>query len=152
MAAKGLKRTVSELTANTVEPRAIQVDLRVRYAECDPMRVAHHAVYPVWLEQARTELLRQQGVRYRDLEETGVYFVVARMSFRFRRPAHYDDELRIRVEALPTAGVKVEHRYEVRREDVLLATAETTLVCVDGSGKPRPVPTTLGGPPEKPPA
>lgn len=110
------------------------------------MRVAHHAVYPVWLEVARTELLRQQGVRYRDLEAAGTYFVVARMSLRFRRPAHYDDELRVHVEALPTAGVKVDHKYELRRAGELLATAETTLVCVDGAGKPRPVPVSLGGP------
>lgn len=109
------------------------------------MGVAHHGVYPVWLEVARTELLRQQGVRYRDLEAQGIYFMVARMSLRYRRPALYDDELQVYVEALPTAGVKIEHHYELRRRDTLLAKAETTLVCVDPQGKPRPVPRSLGG-------
>ncbi len=59
----------------------------LRYAECDPMNVAHHGSYPIWLEIVRTELLRQQGVRYRDLEAKGTYFVVVRMSLRYRRPA-----------------------------------------------------------------
>ena len=117
------------------------VEFRVRYAECDPMRVAHHAVYPVWMEMARrTERLREHGVAYRDLEERGIFFVVARMSLRYRRPARYDDLLRILVRTLPTAGVKVEHEYEIYRGEELIATAATTLVCVDRDGKLQPIP------------
>ena len=121
----------------------ITVPLRVRYPECDPMGVAHHATYPVWLEIARTELLRARGGAYRDLEAAGVYFVVARMGLKYRRPAHYDDELEVTVIQKPSAGVKLEHRYEVRRGGDLLATAETTLACVDGEGRMRPVPPNL---------
>lgn len=126
------------------------VPIRVRYQECDPMNVAHHSVYPVWLEIARTELLRSLGRSYRDLEAAGVFLVVAKLSLRYRRPAKYDDELMVTVTALPTVGVKLEHTYEVRRGDELLTTAETTLVCVDGDGKVRPVPADVinpgGGP------
>lgn len=126
-------------------PIETSVEVRVRYVECDPMNVAHHGAYPTWLEIARTELLREQGVSYREMEAQHVYFVVARMSLRYRRPARYDDVLRVHVEALPGAGVKLEHRYEVRRDGELLTTAETTLVCVDDQGKPRPVPSLLAG-------
>ncbi len=124
------------------------VQVRVRYHECDPMNVAHHAVYPVWLEMARTELLRQRGMAYRDCEAAGIYFVVARMSLKYRRPARYDDLLRVTVMARPSAGVKVEHDYEIRRadDDELLTTASTTLVCVDRDGKARSIPPgVLGG-------
>ena len=44
------------------------VEFRVRYAECDPMGYLHHAKYWEYFEHVRTELLRQNGVRYRDLE------------------------------------------------------------------------------------
>ncbi len=121
----------------------ITVRVRVRYAECDPMNVAHHSVYPVWLEIARTELLREQGLAYRDLEASGVLLVVARMNLRYKKPALYDDEITVRCIVLPSAGVKIEHAYEVHREGVLLATAETTLVCVDKTGKMHPVPASL---------
>lgn len=104
------------------------------------MNVAHHSVYPVWLEIARTELLRSMGQTYRDLEAAGVFLVVAKLSLRYRRPAMYDDELEVTVTALPTVGVKLEHRYEIRRGKELIAAAETTLACVDGDGKLRPVP------------
>ncbi|MEM9414137.1 MAG: thioesterase family protein [Planctomycetota bacterium] len=127
------------------DPRPTQttVTIRVRYCECDPMQVAHHASYPVWMEIARTELMREQGACYRDCESAGVFFVVARMSIRYRKPAKYDDEIIVDVLCLPCAGVKVEHRYEIRRGGVLLATAETTLVCVDANGKAVPVPEGL---------
>ena len=119
------------------------IRVRVRYRECDPMNVAHHSVYAVWLEMARTELLRERDVAYADMEKAGVFFVVARLSLRFRRPALYDDELDITVVAEPSAGVKLDHRYEVRRGGELLATAQTTLACVDHDGKLRPVPPEL---------
>lgn len=127
------------------------IQVRVRYNECDPMRVAHHGSYPVWFELARTQLLREQGVAYRDLEEQGVFFVVARMSVRYRRPARYDDELRVTVTAARSAGVKIDHAYEVHRtggngeRDELLATGQTTLACVDRQGRVRGVPGHLLG-------
>ena len=124
-------------------PTALAVPVRVRYAECDPMRVAHHSVYATWFELARTELLRARGMAYRDCEEAGVFFVVARLSTRFRRPARYDDLLAVEVEALASAGVKIEHRYRLLREGELLATGETTLACVDAEGKLRGVPEAL---------
>lgn len=124
---------------------AIDVEVRVRYCECDPMGVAHHSVYPVWLEIARTEMLRRRGQAYRDLEARGIFFVVARMSLRYRKPAVYDDVLRIHAETLPTAGVKVEHRYTVYRAEELLAEGETTLVCVDRAGRPQRIPDGILG-------
>jgi acyl-CoA thioester hydrolase len=134
---------MSMTETSTDDRRRIEVAVRVRYSECDPMNVAHHSVYPVWFEIARTDLLRRRGNAYRDLEAAGVMFVVARMSLRYHRPARYDDELTILCEAAASAGVKVEHRYEVRRGDELLATGQTTLVCVDREGKLQPIPCEL---------
>ncbi|MEM6392288.1 MAG: thioesterase family protein [Planctomycetota bacterium] len=128
---------MAELVMETV------VRVRVRYVECDPMNVAHHSAYPVWMELARTELLREQGAAYRDLEASGVLFVVARLSVRYRRPAMYDDELDVWVQGEPVVGAKIEHRYEVRRGEEVLATGETTLVCVDREGKMQRVPEGL---------
>lgn len=133
----------AQLKTRSVSTRETAIDIRVRYSECDPMNLAHHAAYPVWLEMARTELLRQQGFAYRDLEAQGIFFVVARLNLRYRKPARYDDQLTIHVLAEPTAGVKIEHHYRLCRGDIQLATADSTIVCVDGQGKLRPVPESL---------
>ncbi|MEM6506442.1 MAG: thioesterase family protein [Planctomycetota bacterium] len=124
-------------------PDRVTLPLRVRYAECDPMQIAHHASYPVWMEMGRTELLRAQGANYRDCEAAGVFFAVARMNIRYKKPARYDDELELMVIGLPCAGVKVEHHYELSRGDDLLMTAETTIVCVTSEGRAVPVPRGL---------
>lgn len=139
------RQTQAHDEADSGEP-ATSIEVRVRYCECDPMGVAHHANFAVWFEMARTELLRQQGVRYRDVEARGFYFVVARLNTRFRKPARYDDVISIHVRALPVGGIKLDHRYTVRRDDgTLLATGETTLVCVDANNRPIPVPAELTG-------
>ena len=44
------------------------IDIVPRYAETDKGGVIHHSVYPVWFEMGRTELLRVNGVAYKDLE------------------------------------------------------------------------------------
>jgi len=64
-----------------------------RYAETDKGGVVHHSVYPVWFEMGRTELLRANGLAYKDLEEAGVLFVVAELRIKYRRPAMYDEKL-----------------------------------------------------------
>lgn len=130
--------------------------LRVRYCECDPMGVAHHAAYAPWLEIARTELLRARGMTYAALESAGSFLVITKLAINYRRPVKYDDVVEIRVRVVQnTSRVKLEHEYEVvlleagdahagngninhahtRHTGDVLATAATTLACVDRSGR-----------------
>ena len=124
-------------------PDRVVVPLRVRYVECDSMQIAHHSAYTVWMEIGRTELLRAQGACYRDCETKGIYFAVARLSIRYKKPARYDDELQLHVIGLPCSGVKIDHKYELRRGDELLMTGQTTIVCITDQGKAVPVPDGL---------
>lgn len=121
----------------------ITIPVRVRYVECDPMGYAHHSVWPVWFEMARTELLRESGTAYADLERAGVFIVVAKLDVRFHRPARYDDRLEVTARLRRSAGARIEHRYEVHREGVRLVTGSTTLACVDRDGRAQPVPDFL---------
>lgn len=122
---------------------AHEIEIRARYPECDPMGVVHHTVYPVWFEMGRTELLRSQGGNYRDLEAAGVFLAVVRLEVRYRRPARYDDLVRLRTELVSDGPVKIEHRYELRRGDELLVEGRTTLACLDREGRARPVPALV---------
>ena len=49
-----------------------EIQIRVRYAETDRMGLLHHANYLVYFEQGRTELLRQSGRSYKELEDGGL--------------------------------------------------------------------------------
>ncbi len=130
-------------------PPEIDIDVRVRYAECDPMGFLHHAKYFEYFEMARTELLRQMGTRYRDLEERDVLFVVVKLEVRYRKPARYDDELTIKVAVARQTRARIDHRYEVYREGMLLCEASSVLACIDRTGKPIPIPDDLRVDPPK---
>ncbi len=124
-------------------PTSCEIQIRVRYAECDPMGVLHHSKYFEYLEVARTELLRRSGVRYRDLEGRGILFVVSRVECRFRRPARYDDELTLKVEITRMTKARIDHKYELYRDGVLLCEASTVLACVDRQGQVIPIPDEM---------
>ncbi len=121
--------------------------LRVRYAECDPMGVAHHSSYVTWLEIGRTEILRDSGLTYAQMEAAGVLLVVTRLEIAYKAPARYDDEVVVLTEVSGGKRARLDHAYEVwldkgdgRGRTVLCAIARSTLACVDGNGRPRPLP------------
>lgn len=104
------------------------------------MGYLHHANYPVYFEMGRTELLRQSGIRYRDMEERKLYYVVAKLSINYKAPARYDDELVLTTYCDRFSTVRVDHRYELKRGEVLLAEATTVLCLVDAEGRPTRMP------------
>ena len=116
------------------------LDIRVRYCECDPMGVVHHTVYPVWFEMGRTELLRDTGRTYRDMEAAGLLLAVVKLEVSYRQPARYDDLVQLRTTLARVGAVKVEHSYELWRGDELLVTGATTLACLTREGRAQPMP------------
>ncbi len=44
----------------------------VRYPDCDPMGIVHHAVYPVWYEIARMDFFQAVGFSYADMHALGI--------------------------------------------------------------------------------
>ncbi len=117
--------------------------IRVRYAETDRMGLLHHANYLVYFEQGRTELLRQQGYTYRDLEDQGFLLVLTKVEVRYKKPARYDDVLTVRTIVVRTTAVRIDHRYEVYRDGELVAEGSSTLACVDRTGRPQALPEFL---------
>jgi acyl-CoA thioester hydrolase len=113
-----------------------------RYAETDQGGVVHHSVYPVWFEMGRTELLRANGLAYKDLETAGIFFVVAELAMKYCQPAKYDEKLELQTRCSDISASKVEHTYKLtRRSDgALLAEGSSVLVCVSEEGKIRRMP------------
>jgi acyl-CoA thioester hydrolase len=113
-----------------------------RYSETDQAGVVHHSVYPVWFEMGRTELLRANGMAYKDLEKAGVFFVVARLEIKYRRPAQYDEELELETTCSTVTSSRVEHEYQLTRcsDGVIIAEGSSALACVDSEGKVRRMP------------
>jgi acyl-CoA thioester hydrolase len=117
-----------------------EIQIQVRYHECDPMGVVHHATYPVWFEMGRTELLRDNGDCYRQLEESGLFLVVSELQIRYKASARYDDVLLLKTTLEEVTRVRVTHSYALLRGKQLIASATTVLACVDGKGNVQPIP------------
>lgn len=120
-----------------------KLEIRVRYSETDAMGVVHHGNYASYFEMGRTELLRAQGGNYRLMEESGLLFVVSKLSTHFIAPARYDDLLILTTRVKKIGMAKLEHEYELHRDGALLTRAETVLACVDRNGKVQRIPEEI---------
>jgi len=104
----------------------------VRYGETDQMGVVYYGNYAQYLEQGRTEWLRELGFSYRWMEENKVKLPVIKLVIDYKLPARYDDEIFVTTTLRKLPTIKIEFDYEIHNaQGELLVTASTTLVFVD---------------------
>lgn len=113
-----------------------------RYCETDQGGVVHHSVYPIWFEMGRTELLRANGLAYKDLEKAGTFFVMVELRIRYHRPALYDEQLKLTTTCSGVTASRVEHTYKLTdvSKGRLLVEGSSVLACVNRQGKIRRMP------------
>lgn len=109
-----------------------EIQVRVRYSETDQMGVVYHGSYVPYFEMGRVEWLRNKGVSYKFLEETGIAMPIASMTLNYKKPARYDDLLTIKTSLKSYSSVKIEFECEIwNQKGELLTTASFLLVFVD---------------------
>ncbi|MBZ0326052.1 MAG: acyl-CoA thioesterase [Altibacter sp.] len=110
--------------------------LRVRYGETDQMGIVYYGNYAQFLEQGRTEWLRELGFSYKWMEANNIHLPVINLNIDYKAPAYYDDLLTVttRLRKIPT--FKIEFDYEIHNESgQLLVSAATALVFVNSTTK-----------------
>ena len=117
--------------------------LRVRYGETDRMKYLHHGNYALYYEVGRTELLREHGISYRNIEDSGIILPVMEMNSHFYKPAMFDELLTIVTYIKEEPKVKFRFDYEIfNKKNELINKGFTTLVFADKkTGKPIKTPT-----------
>jgi acyl-CoA thioester hydrolase len=112
------------------------LQIRVRYGETDRMGYAYYGYYPLYYEQGRSELMRQFGLSYREMEDSGVLLPVADMHVDYYSPAFYDELITVRTSVIDKPTVKIIFIYEIfNSKNELINKATTTLVFVDGKSR-----------------
>ncbi len=122
-----------------------ETEIRVRYQETDNMGVVYYANYLVWFEVARTEYLRAFDIAYRDLEEKGIYLIVASAGCRYRSPARYDDIVKVKTWISETRNTSLKFEYKLHAGERLVATGESVHVFTNKSFKPIRIPEEIRG-------
>ncbi len=106
--------------------------VRVRYSETDKMGFCYYGNYAAFLELGRVELLRENKIVYKELEDLGILLPVSELSIKYLHPAKYDDLLKIKTTISELKGARIYFTYEIfNEEEILLLRATTTLVFVD---------------------
>jgi acyl-CoA thioester hydrolase len=124
-------------------PEIYETTVRVRYAETDQMGVVYYSNFFVWFELGRVEMFRQMGFSYKDMEQKDDCFtVVGEAQCRYKRPAKYDDVLRIRTWIIEARKRTIRFGYEIVNDSTgeLLATGETTHIFCGRDGRTRQLP------------
>jgi acyl-CoA thioester hydrolase len=122
-----------------------EIKLRVRYGETDQMGYVYYGNYAQFFEVGRVEWLRNLGVSYKNLEESGVMLPVLNLNINFLKPAKYDDLLTIITTLKKKPLVKIEFDFEIFNENQeLITTGYTSLVFIDmKKNKPTKAPQAL---------
>jgi len=103
------------------------------------MGVVHHTHYLTWFEVGRTELMRERGRAYADMEKEGIFMPVVEAECRYLSSARYDEEIEIETRVASASRIRVEFAYNAFRvaDGKLLATGRTVHVATDSGGVPR---------------
>lgn len=119
--------------------------VRVYYEDTDAAGVVYYANYLKFMERARTEWLAAMGFPLAAFErEYGVVFVVHRCEIDFRQPGRLNDTLDVTVEPAERGASRLVARQEIRRDGLVLTSAQVTLACVDAtSWRPVRIPAPL---------
>ncbi|MDJ0822294.1 MAG: tol-pal system-associated acyl-CoA thioesterase [Paracoccaceae bacterium] len=118
--------------------------IRVFYEDTDMAGIVYHANYLKFIERARSDWVKEQGLDQNAMrEEDGIVFVVRRIESDYLGMAKYDDMLEVRTVVRSMTGVRLIMGQEVMRGEECIFRAEVTAVCVTLDGAPVRLPTGL---------
>ena len=115
-----------------------ETQIRVRYGETDRMGYVYYGNYASYFEVARVEALRNLGMSYRDMEDSGIMLPVLHFEIKYIKPAFYDDLVIIKTTVGEMPKARIRFQYEsFNAAGELINIGETTLVFIHkATGKP----------------
>lgn len=93
------------------------INIVPRYAETDKMGIVHHSVYAIWYELARTEYFNKIGLRYDEIEESGIITPLVELNCKYKLPAYYNQEVSVETKLIKLTPAKFILQYDVYDKD-----------------------------------
>ncbi|MDR2066742.1 MAG: acyl-CoA thioesterase [Endomicrobium sp.] len=120
-----------------------KLNLRISYADTDQMGMVYYANYLRYFERGRTELLREIGINYKELEEKGFYLPVLTAECKYISPAKYDDVIIVETRIYEVTAASITCYYEVKLDEKLLVIGKTKHAFVNKDLKPVRIPKDI---------
>jgi acyl-CoA thioester hydrolase len=96
------------------------------------MGFVYYGNYAQYYEVGRVEAMRSLGFSYKEMEENGILMPVINLNINYKKPALYDDEIRIVTTVSKLPSVRITFDYECfNQKNELLNTGSVTLVFID---------------------
>ena len=120
-----------------------QFDLKVYYEDTDMGGIVYYANYLKFIERARSTWVAELGVDQLALQASGLVFAVRNISAQYLVPARMGDNLLVFSSVITSTAARWVLEQTVKRDGIVLFTAEVTIVAIGLGGYPRRLPTEL---------
>lgn len=116
-----------------------ETKLVTRYAETDQMGIIYHSNYFIYFEVGRTDLLKNRGMKYEEMEAMDIMLPVIEVGCKYKSPAKYADEIIVqtKIDKLTPTRIRFDYRIFRKEDEALLVEGFTEHAFVSKeSGKP----------------
>ncbi len=115
----------------------METEFHVRYAETDAMGVVHHATYLIYFEEGRSQLMRDFGSNYADIEAAGFQMPVTELGVRYVGSFRYGEKVKVHTNIEENLSRRVTFSYTVVNPETgdTLVTGFTKHIWTDRDGK-----------------
>ena len=120
-----------------------QFDLNVYYEDTDMGGIVYYANYLKFIERARSTWVAELGVDQLALQASGLVFAVRNISAQYLVPARMGDNLLVCSSVIMSTAARWVLEQTVKRDGIVLFTAEVTIVAIGLGGYPRRLPIEL---------
>ena len=124
--------------------KTFNYNLKIYYEDTDSGGVVYYANYLKFFERARSEAICSLKLSNKILlNQYGILIIVKSCNIKYIRPAKLEDKLTIKSKVKSITKTSFIMNQVIHREKQLITEADTHLVSVDQSGKPKKIPEIL---------
>ena len=121
-----------------------EIEILVRYSETDQMSFVYHGNYVKYFEMGRIAWLRKLGFSYKKMEEDGILMPVIDIKINFKKPALFDDKLKLITKLVRTPSYMIEFEFEIIKKENIISSGYTKLVFLNSvTNKPMRCPNLI---------
>jgi acyl-CoA thioester hydrolase len=111
----------------------------VRDYECDQQGIVNNAIYQHYLEHARHQFLKRNGLVFAQLNKEGIYLVVVRAEIDYKAPLRGGDAFEVGLTMTRLSPVRVGFLQDIHRLPDRKLMVSSKFVCAAMNAQGRPI-------------
>ncbi len=121
---------------------SFQFPIRIYIEDTDAGGIVYHANHVRFMERARSEWLRAAGISHY-WQQHDYSFVVHKIKLKYQRAIIMDDLIHVTVNVISCKATSFILKQEIYRGEILLASGEVELACLNPNMRPRKLPNEI---------